>query len=439
THHRFHNIKLYVPKHDVYIEMQATLKNFTTLEGYTVIENPKLSHLFYEHIRVWKPNNQSEEELKQASDETLTKINDIICEWIDAKDIKKISNRYKPNSEIRILKPPQLKEAIEGQIINNNIALKLIKFVYDQLCQFKPMKIKGQAIYVILFEYFKKYIIGEMNPASCADVISLLKESRKQELEEDTTMSQALETYISLQANNYQYTDNDDNKKNDSYDCFQYIIDSLREEKEEKRNENKQQVIVLQGKSGSGKKEALWETHANNSITSIPVYISLPKCYSELDEKQIIFQALQIKQINKEIIDIIRENISFVFILDGFDEIFDKYNKNNNNEKYFYDRFNLNAWNAKIIVTCRSHALNDEDIKHVLIDSKDTTTSMIYLWPFSKEQMNGYIDKFVKMNKKNKMNENLNWTIQQYEETLKNYPNLNKMMEEPFLLQMILT
>ncbi|ETN98118.1 hypothetical protein RFI_39399, partial [Reticulomyxa filosa] len=47
THHRFHNIKLYVPKHD----------NFTTLEGYT--------HLFYEHIRTWKLNNHLEEELKQ--------------------------------------------------------------------------------------------------------------------------------------------------------------------------------------------------------------------------------------------------------------------------------------------------------------------------------------------------------------------------------------
>ncbi|ETO18164.1 hypothetical protein RFI_19118, partial [Reticulomyxa filosa] len=62
THHRFHNIKLYVPKHD----------NYTTLEGYTIIENPKLSHLFYELVRAWKPNTLSrqqqaeeEEDLKQ--------------------------------------------------------------------------------------------------------------------------------------------------------------------------------------------------------------------------------------------------------------------------------------------------------------------------------------------------------------------------------------
>ncbi|ETO35059.1 hypothetical protein RFI_02016 [Reticulomyxa filosa] len=120
THHRFHNIKLYVPKHDVYIEMQATLKNFTTLEGYTVIENPNLSHLFYEHIRAWKPNNQLEEELKQASDETLIKINDIICEWIDEREIKKIASRFKPHSEIRILKPPRLKGLTEEQINSKN-------------------------------------------------------------------------------------------------------------------------------------------------------------------------------------------------------------------------------------------------------------------------------------------------------------------------------
>ncbi|ETO34311.1 NB-ARC domain-containing protein, partial [Reticulomyxa filosa] len=447
THHRFHNIKLYVPKHDVYIEMQATLKNFTTLEGYTVIENPKLSHLFYEHIRAWKPNNSSEEELKQASDETLTKINDIICEWIDARDIKKIANRYKPHSEIRILKPPQLKEITEEIVHDaNNTLLKLTKFVYDQLCKFNPRETKGQAIYVVLFEFFKRYIVGETNPASCVDVACILQESRKQELEEDIAILQALETYIPLQANNYAYTDNDANETNDSYNCHQHVLDLLAEGKEEKENEQKrQQVMILQGKSGSGKslfcrylEETLWSLYVNGSTTSIPVYISLPKCYDELNEKQIVHQALQMKQISKEILDTIRENISFVFILDGFDEIFDKYNKSNNNERYFFNRFNLGEWNAKIIVSCRSDELKDEEIKQVLIGSNNAT-SMIYLWPFSKEQMNGYIDKFVKMNKINKMNDNLDWTVQQYEETLKNYPNLNKMMEEPFSLRMILT
>ncbi|ETO31951.1 hypothetical protein RFI_05166 [Reticulomyxa filosa] len=66
--------------------------------------------------------------------------------------------------------------------------------------------------------------------------------------------------------------------------------------------------------------------------------------YNGLNEKQIIYQALQMqmKQINKEMMDIIH-------------------------------LFNLNEWNVKI---------KDEDIKDILIGS--TTTSMIYLWPFFK-------------------------------------------------------
>ncbi|ETN97735.1 hypothetical protein RFI_39791, partial [Reticulomyxa filosa] len=106
--------------------------------------------------------------------------------------------------------------------------------------------------------------------------------------------------------------------------------------------------------------------------------------------------------------------------------------------RYFYNRFNLNKWNANIIVSCRSHVLSDKDIKHVLIGSNNKTTPVIYLWPFSKKKINQYIDKFMKMNKKNKWNETLNWTIRQYKTTLKRYPSLCKMMEEPFLIQQIL-
>ncbi|ETO08664.1 WD-40 repeat-containing protein, partial [Reticulomyxa filosa] len=390
THHRFHNIKLYVSKYDVYIEMQATLKNYTTLEGYTIIENPKLSHLFYEHIRLWKLEEEKEELFKQA--------------------------------KIKILKPSQLSNINEKEDINN-ISFKLIKFVYDQLCNFKPLKMKGQAIYVILFDFFKKYIIGEGNPACIIDIISLLKKSMNQEIQEDNTILQALETYIPLQANHYPYIDNQ--IINNTYDCYQHINHLLTEEQENKNEFNsniKKQVILLQGKSGSGKslfcrylEENLWESYHNHFITSIPIYISLPKCYHPLHEQQIISQALQLKHIHKDIIDVIRENISFIFILDGFDEIFDKYNKNNQNQRYFYDRFNLGQWNAKFIVSCRSHVLTDEDIKQVLIGSNQSQniTEMTHLWPFTKQQI--------------------------YEETLNSYPNLQKMVEEPFLLQLILT
>ncbi|ETO14568.1 NB-ARC domain-containing protein [Reticulomyxa filosa] len=447
THHRFHNIKLFVPKDDVYIEMQATLKNFTTLEGYTVIENPKLSHLFYEHIRAWKPKNSDiEEDFKQASDETLTKINDIICEWLEDKEIQKIANRYKSHFDIGILKPPQLSKKSELEM-NDSVPLKMALFVYEQLCKFTPEKKKGKAIYVILYEYYKKYIIGDKSPASCVDFALLLQESRKQEIDEDIAISQALETYIPLQANNYPHIDGDDNEKNDSFDCHQHAIECLQQgEDDEKKHAYQQKVIIIQGKSGSGKsifcrhlEETLWNNYISDSKKAIPVYISFPKVYNKKNERDIILQALQSKHINKDIMDAVREKVSFVFIMDGFDEIFDFYRKNEN-DMYFYDRFNLNQWNSKVIVTCRSKVLSDDDIKNALIGVNQNSTSLVYLWPFTKQQMHSYIDKFAKLKSKNmNKDDSSDWTSTKYEETLNNYPNLQKMIEEPFLLQLILS
>ncbi|ETO34640.1 hypothetical protein RFI_02453 [Reticulomyxa filosa] len=195
--------------------------------------------------------------------------------------------------------------------------------------------------------------------------------------------------------------------------------------------------MIIQGKSGSGKsifcrhlEETLWNKYNSDSKQSIPIYISFSKVYNKQNEKDFILQALKGKNINKEIIDTIREKVSFIFIMDGFDEIYDFYCKNKN-EKYFYDRFNLNQWNAKVIVTCRSKVLSDGDIQNSLIDVNHNSTSIMYLWPFTKQQMHNYIEKFVNTQSKN---------IKKITtETLDSYPNLQRMIEEPFLLQLILT
>ncbi|ETO36249.1 hypothetical protein RFI_00813, partial [Reticulomyxa filosa] len=310
THHRFHNIKLYVPKHKVYVEMQATLKKFTTLEGYTIFSNPKLSHLFYEHIRAWQPNSPEDEDLKQVSDETLTKINDIICEWSNDKEIEKIAKRYKSHLAIGILKPPQLFNKSKTEI-DSNSSLKIAEFVYKQLCTFTPgyakekekemttkekekVREKEQAIYMVLYEYYKQNIIGDKNPASCDDFASILQESRKQEMEDDIAISQALETYIPLQANNYAHEDGKDDDKEKTCDCHQHVLTFLEEKEEDKAEEKsekqeqqpsyKKKVMIIQGKSGSGKsifcrhlEESLWNNYINDSKRPIPVYISFPK------------------------------------------------------------------------------------------------------------------------------------------------------------------
>ncbi|ETO05724.1 hypothetical protein RFI_31673, partial [Reticulomyxa filosa] len=254
-HHRIHNIKLYVPKHGVYVEMQATL-----------------NHSLYELFRTWKPKNSgTEEELKQPRS-------------MISSTIQKITDRYKAHSDIVVLKPPQLSKKTETEI-NSNMPLKMAKFTYDQLCNFTSEKIKGKAIYVVLYEYYKKYIIGDKNPASCADFTLLLQEARKLEMKEDITLTQALETYIPLQANNYPHVDGDE-----TFNCHQCVIEFLREDEKKKFITNKMNKISF-------------------------------------------FQALQGKNISKEIMDVIHEKMTFIFIMDGFDEIFDVYSKS--------DRFNL--------------------------------------------------------------------------------------------------
>ncbi|ETO02956.1 hypothetical protein RFI_34454, partial [Reticulomyxa filosa] len=117
-----------------------------------------------------------EEDIKQESDITLTKINDIICGWNDDKEIAKIAKRYKSHLSIGILRPPQLFEKGNAEI-DSNASLKMANFVFEQLCSFTPgyaknkekemttmekekVKEKEQAIYVVLYEYYKQNIIG---------------------------------------------------------------------------------------------------------------------------------------------------------------------------------------------------------------------------------------------------------------------------------------
>ncbi|ETN97470.1 hypothetical protein RFI_40059, partial [Reticulomyxa filosa] len=94
------------------------------------------------------------------------------------------------------------------------------------------------------------------------------------------------EYYTPLQANNYAHVDGDDIKNNDTFDCHQVII----------QRKSGIFVVILE--------DALWNK-----------YIYDPK------------QHIPGRNINKEIIDEIRGKVSFVFIMDGFDEIYDFYHK----------------------------------------------------------------------------------------------------------------
>ncbi|ETO11051.1 hypothetical protein RFI_26325, partial [Reticulomyxa filosa] len=266
THFKFRNVKLYVPTCDIYMEMRVTLKKFVVLEGYDEIEGPKLSHLFNEIIEAWEPRDFEGREMKNASKRVLRQINDVICEWLTDKEMQQQASDYKPHSMVQILDPPQLLNKTDKEI-DNNIPLKMAQFVFRQLCTFTPNTVKGQAIYVILYTYYKRYIVGVENLASRVDLESVLQDERKKELKNDKATRQALNTYIPLWACNEPYNDNKKNQRNNCFDCRKYVIRLLAEKnEEEKTNKQKQPtIIVLFGQAGIGKSFML-STHLRRIV-----------------------------------------------------------------------------------------------------------------------------------------------------------------------------
>ncbi|ETO03609.1 hypothetical protein RFI_33793, partial [Reticulomyxa filosa] len=128
---------------------------------------------------------------------------------------------------------------------------KVIDLEIFQLLQFKHV-ICVQAIYVILYEYFKQNVIGGKNPASCDDFASLLKESREQEMEDDITISQSLETYIPLEGYNYAYEDIKIMKKH--MIVINMYLHFWKKKKKKKKNniynQNNEKDIILQKLKG---------------------------------------------------------------------------------------------------------------------------------------------------------------------------------------------
>ena len=81
-----------------------------------------------------------------------------------------------------------------------------------------------------------------------------------------------------------------------------------------------------------------------------------------------------------------------MFILDDFDQIKNLYENKNNEILNIYQRFSLDKWNAKYIITCRSQMLNDAERMIFSINQEPVKT--IYLSNFSKQQTNNYIKNF---------------------------------------------
>ncbi|WP_284271667.1 NACHT domain-containing protein, partial [Mycoavidus cysteinexigens] len=194
------------------------------------------------------------------------------------------------------------------------------------------------------------------------------------------------------------------------------------------------QVILLTGDSGAGKttlnrllEEQLWNNDEKES-DAIPLFISLASI--DKPEHDLIAKALRGRGLSEfQIQKLKKEKQKFVFILDGYDEIRQTQNL------YVSNSINQSdGWQGQMVISCRSEYLG-QDYRRCfqpkpLLQDKDTSFQEIVIEPFSEEERNRYLEKYVEYN-------GMGGSAPRYKEAL-DQPHLKNLVSNPFLLRVVL-
>ncbi len=193
-------------------------------------------------------------------------------------------------------------------------------------------------------------------------------------------------------------------------------------------------VILLTGDSGAGKttfnrrlEKHLWDHKKEED--AIPLFISLPSI--DKPEQDLIAKALKKRGLSEFQIQKLRKaNQRFVFILDGYDEIRQTQNL------YLSNGINhADGWQGQMVISCRSEYLGQDYRSRFqpnpMLQDKDTLFQEIVVEPFSKEERDQYLEKYVAHNL-------TDWTAQAYQEAFSKQSNLKDLISNPFLLRVVL-
>ncbi len=194
------------------------------------------------------------------------------------------------------------------------------------------------------------------------------------------------------------------------------------------------QVILLTGDSGAGKttfnrclEKHLWDH--KKADDAIPLFISLPSI--DKPEHDLIAKALKKRGLSEfQIQKLKKENQRFVFILDGYDEIRQTQNL------YVSNSINKSGgWQGQMVISCRSEYLGQDYQSRFqpnpLLQDKDTLFQEVVVEPFSEEESDQYLKKYVAHNL-------TDWTAQAYREAFSKQSNLKDLISNPFLLRVVL-
>ncbi len=194
------------------------------------------------------------------------------------------------------------------------------------------------------------------------------------------------------------------------------------------------QVVLLRGDSGAGKttfnrilEKQLWEH--KKEPDAIPLFISLASI--DKPEHDLIAKALKKRGLSEFQIQTLRkEKQSFVFILDGYDEIQQTQNL------YLSNHINQpDGWQGQMVISCRSEYLGQDYRSRFQPNpnrpGEAPSFQEIVIEPFSAAERNQYLENYVQHNP-------TGWPVQQYQKALLEQAHLQVLVNNPFLLRVAL-
>ncbi|KAF8978564.1 hypothetical protein BGZ46_006350, partial [Entomortierella lignicola] len=203
-------------------------------------------------------------------------------------------------------------------------------------------------------------------------------------------------------------------------------------------NDNKKVFLIL-GDSGAGKSTfnraleiSLWDKYDSSDLNGrIPLFIHLPTI--ERPDRDLIGERLRKANFMENQILELKAHREFILICDGYDEI------QQTNNLYMSNRLNQpGEWRAQMVISCRTeHTGLDYKDCFQPIDRNNAGTGNserleeAIIMPFNKSQIQDYVAQYVSLKKPL-------WQSEDYLQALKEIPNLQDLVKNPFLLKLAL-
>ncbi|KAG0241638.1 hypothetical protein BGW41_005654 [Actinomortierella wolfii] len=195
---------------------------------------------------------------------------------------------------------------------------------------------------------------------------------------------------------------------------------------------NEKKVLLLLGEEGSGKStfsrfmaQRLWvEYTSSERHVDRPIPLFIPLTSLDNPGGNLIEQYLKKQDLSEAQIETLQAERRFIFILDGYDEIA-------HSSQAFYAKNNLDLWQAQVIISSRPEYLGANYQHQFYPPGSPSRLEECWLAGFSDEQIDHYIDKFVKHAQQQ-------WSAQRYRQTFEVLGKFKELVRTPFMLRMTL-